>query len=229
LQALHGSFPAASWSTASVDTHCSGTAAPKAEYCLDKIDPWFHQNSRMSNNKPRPSPAALGAIDKAHASHRAQQQQHSHENTRGSASQASSEPELDLPKAIAALLRKNVRLKELLEEQPPVERIVELGRLRRVIRTLDFNFDDAILLASDLTTLVPVQRDGSDVIEKCMFFRRRLARTVWCRVESLRRELRVGDALKIEHWYKDVVNLVGWLDEHEARMSWSWLENGGLF
>lgn len=72
---------------------------------------------------------------------------------------------------------------------------------------------------------------GDDVadLETCMFFRKRLARTVWCRVETLRRELRVGDALKVEHWYKDVVDLVGWLDELEARMSWSWLENDGFF
>jgi hypothetical protein len=98
-----------------------------------------------------------------------------------------------------------------------------------VIRTLDFSFDDAVILASDLTTLVPVPRGGLDDIETCMFFRRRIARTVWRRLESLRRELRVGDALNIEHWYKDVVDLVGWLDEHEARMSWSWLENDGFF
>jgi hypothetical protein len=144
-------------------------------------------------------------------------------------SHVSQEADLDLPKAIAALLRKYARLEELQEDQPPVDRIVELGRLRRVVRTLDFSFDDAILLASDLTTLVPVPGDDIADLETCMFFRRRLARTVWRRVESLRLEQRVGDGLRIEHWYKDVVDLVGWRDEDEARMPWSWLEHDGFF
>jgi hypothetical protein len=229
LQALQGSFPATSWSTASVDPYCSGTAAPKAKYCPVKIDPWFHKKPRMSDNEPHSLPAAASALDKARASYYAQQQQKSREMAREALSQASQEADLDLPKAIAALLREYGRLEELQEEQPPVDRIVELGRLRRVVRTLDFSFDDAILLASDLTTLVPVPGDSVADSETCMFFRKRLARTVWHRVESLRLELRVGNALKIEHWYKDVVDLVGWLDELEARMSWSWLEHDGFF
>jgi hypothetical protein len=225
LQALQGSFPATSWRSASVDTYCSGTAAPKAEYC----DPWFYNKPRMSDNEPHSPPAAAGAFDKAQASQLAPQQPESRENAREPLSQVSKDPDLDLPKAIAALLRKYARLEELQELQPPIDRIVELGRLGRVIRTLDFSFDDAIVLASDLTTLVPVPRDSLDHIEACMFFRRRIARTMWCRIEALRRELRVGDGLKIEHWYKDVVDLVGWRDEDEARMPWSWLENDGFF
>jgi hypothetical protein len=229
LQALQNSFPATSWSTASVDTYCSGTAAPKAEHCPVKIDPWFHKEPLMSDNEPHSLPAAASALDKARASYYAQQQQKSCGMAREALSHVSQEADLDLPKAIAALLRKYARLEELQEDQPPVDRIVELGRLRRVVRTLDFSFDDAILLASDLTILVPVPGDDIADLETCMFFRRRLARTVWRRVESLRLEQRVGDGLRIEHWYKDVVDLVGWRDEDEARMPWSWLEHDGFF
>jgi hypothetical protein len=229
LQAPQDSFPATSWSTASVDTYCSGTAGPKAEYCPVKRDPWFYKTPHMPGNETHSLPAAASALDKARASYYAQQQHSFHGHAGEALSQASQEADLDLPKAIAALLRKYAQLEKLQEEQPPVDRIVELGRLRRVIRTLNFSFDDAILLASDLTTLVPVPGDDVADLETCMFFRRRLARTVWGRVESLRLELRVGDALKIEHWYKDVVDLVGWLDEYEARMPWSWLERDGFF
>lgn len=230
FQALKSSFPATSWRSASVDSYCSGTAAPKAEYCPLKIDPWFYTKPGMSDNETHSSRAAASGIeDKVGGSNRAPQQPKTRENTPGPASQESSEPDLDLLAAIAALMRKYGRRQELQEEQPPVDRIVELSRLRRVIRTLEFSPDDAILLASDLTTLVPVPRDGIDDIEACMFFRRRIARTVWRRVELLRRELRVGDGIKIEHWYKDVVDLVGWRDEDEARMPWSWLENDGFF
>lgn len=48
-------------------------------------------------------------------------------------------------------------------------------------------------------------------------------------LESLGRELKGGDVRKMEHWYKDVVDLVGWRDEDESRMSWSWREKDGFF
>lgn len=77
LQAIQSSFPATSWSTASVDTYCSGTAAPKTEYCPVKIDPWFHKKPQMSDNELHSLPAAARALDKARASYYAQQQQKS--------------------------------------------------------------------------------------------------------------------------------------------------------
>lgn len=234
------SFPATSWRSASVDTYCSGTAAPKAEYCPVKIDPWFYKTLRMSDNKSHSPPAAARVIDRVRESKPMPPQGKLREHARGPELEASEERDLDLLKSIVALLRKFARREELQEPQPPVDRIIELSRLRRAVRMLDFDFDDAIMLASDLTSLVPVPPspgsqempetdDVGDIFETRKWFRSRLARTVRRRVESLRHELRVGDALKVEHWYKDVVDLVGWRDEHEARMSWSWLENDGFF
>jgi hypothetical protein len=99
------------------------------------------------------------------------------------------------------------------------------------------------MISSDLTSVVHVPPLPSleelpemeeadelvDVFETHEFFRWRLAKTVHNRLESLRRELRIGDVRKIEHWYRNVVDLVGWRDEEESRMSWSWLENDGFF
>jgi hypothetical protein len=75
----------------------------------------------------------------------------------------------------------------------------------------------------------PETDDGEDVVETRRFFRWRLARTVQRRIAVLKLELKGGDVRKIEHWYKDVVDLVGWRDEEESRMSWSWLEKDGFF
>lgn len=222
-----------------MDTFRSGTVAPKAAYSSLESDPRYCETLGMSDAKPHSLPAAASATDKVGDSNRAPQKM-SHEHARGPASQASTEPELDLPAAIAALMRKHEQQIELQEHQPPVDRIVELGRLRRAIKKLNFGFDDLIMLASDLTSIVPVpslpgsqkrpdEDNEKEYVETCKFFRRRLAKTVRRQTESLRRDLRVGDALRIEHWYKDVVDLVGWRDEDESRMSWSWLERGGFF
>ncbi|KAM0705737.1 hypothetical protein Q7P35_007097 [Cladosporium inversicolor] len=240
LQALISSFPATSWRSASVDNFCSGTAAPKPGYFSLEKDPRYHTALRMPDSKPHSMPAATSATDKVRDSNRTAQQPKSHEHTRGAVSRASAEPELDLPAAIAALMRKFEQQKALQEHQPPVDRIVELGRLRRAIKKLNFGFDDLIMLASDLTSIVPVpslpdsqkgpeEDDVVNDLETHRFFRKRPARTVRRRVEFLRDELRVGDALRIEHWYKDVVDLVGWRDEDESRTSWSWLERDGFF
>jgi len=238
LHSLYSSsFPATSWRSASVDTYCSGTAAPKAQYCPVKTESWFYKTPRMSDNESHSSPAATSIVDRVRASNPMPRQQ---KNAGGSELEASKERDLDLLKSIIALLRRSARQEELQELQPPVDRIVELSRLRRTIRKLDFDFDDAIMLASDLTSLVPVPplpssqetpetNDVGDILETRKWFRSRLAKTVRRRIAVLRNELRVGDALKIEHWYKDVVDLVGWRDEDEARMMWSWLVNDGFF
>lgn len=236
-QALISSFPATSWKSPSVDTFCSGTAAPKAEYYSLGNDPRYCKALRMPDAESHSLPTAGSIIKKVRASHRDQQQKKVHKHP---ASQALKEPELDLPATIAALMQNYEQRKKLQELQPPVDRIVELGRLRRAIKTLNLGFDDGIMLASDLTSIVPVPSlsgsqekpegyDENDLVETHEFFRRRLARTVRRRIEFLRGELRVGDALKIEHWYKDVVDLVGWRDEDESIISWSWLEKDGFF
>jgi hypothetical protein len=223
-----------------VDTYCSGTAAPKAQYCPGEIDLWFCKTPHMPDNESHSSPAATSVIDRVRASDPMPPQEKLREHARASELEASQERDLDLLKSIIALLRRFARQEETQELQPPVDRIVELSRLRRAIRKLDFNFDDAIMLASDLTSLVPVppmpgsqgtpgMDNVADVFETRKWFRSRLAKTVRRRIAVLRNELRVGDALKIEHWYKDVVDLVGRRDEDEARMVWSWLVNDGFF
>jgi hypothetical protein len=128
------------------------------------------------------------------------------------------------------------------ELQPPVDRIVELGRLRRAIWTLDFDPGDMTILASDLTSLVPMPSmlnsldrpemnddEESLGIQTKSFFRECLARMVQRRLTFLRLELKNGNARKVENWYRDVVDLVGWRDEAEPRLLWSWQEDGGFF
>jgi hypothetical protein len=70
---------------------------------------------------------------------------------------------------------------------------------------------------------------AEDVLETRKFFRDRLASTVQRQITRLRLEGKFGNVLRIEHWYRDVVDLVGWRDDEEARQSWSWLENDGFF
>lgn len=147
---------------------------------------------------------------------------------------------LDLPTAIATLLQRYEQRNEPQQLQPPVDQIVELGRLRRAIWTLEFDPDDMTILASDLTSIVPMPSLPSSLdipetdndeeslgVQK--FFRERLARMVQRQMTFLKLELNNGNARKIEHWYRDVVDLVGRRDEAESRLLWSWQENGGFF
>lgn len=225
----------------SIDTYCSGAAAPKAKYRPLEIDPSF--TPRVFDADPQSLPAAASVVDKVRVSNPMPQRQTLHEHPLGDVLEAYRKGGLDLPKAIGALLQKYGRRAKLQELQPPVDRFVELARLRRATRTLEFDFNDAIMLASDLTSVVHVPpfpslqglqevEEADDVVnvfETHESFRWRLAKTVHNRLESLERELRVGDVRKIEHWYKEVVDLVGWRDEDESRMPWSWLENDGFF
>jgi len=127
---------------------------------------------------------------------------------------------LDLPTAIATLLQRYEQRNEPQQLQPPVDQIVELGRLRRAIWTLEFDPDDMTILASDLTSIVPMPSLPSSLdipetdndeeslgVQK--FFRERLARMVQRQMTFLKLELKNGNAQKIEHWYRDVVDLVG--------------------
>ncbi|GAB7328131.1 hypothetical protein MBLNU13_g00162t1 [Cladosporium sp. NU13] len=227
----------------SLDAYFSGTAAPKAGFNSLEIDPWCYGESRMSGTKPHSLPAATSVVDEVRGSIPMLQGQNLHEGPLAHVVEASKKGDLDLPKAIAAQLRKFSRRAKLQELQPPVDRFIELARLRRAVHRLEFDFIDTIMISSDLTSVVHVPPlpsvqelqemqeadDLANVFKTHEFFRWRLAKTVHNRLESLRRELRVGDVRKIEHWYRDVVDLVGWRDEDEARMSWSWLENDGFF
>jgi hypothetical protein len=154
--------------------------------------------------------------------------------------QAKKDPLMDLRVAIVALLKRHEQRDQPPEVHPPVDQIFELGRLRRAIRILDFDADDTIMLASDLTSLVPMPKlqnpqersemeGNEDVLETRKFFRDRLASTVQRRITHSKLEAKFGNVLRVEHWYRDVVDLVGWRDEDEARLPWSWLENDGFF
>lgn len=120
--------------------------------------------------------------------------------------------------------------------------IIELGRVRRRIRALDFAPEEKILLASDLTTLVPIPAEpsstrimnvGDSAItqteDQNRFFRERLAKIVHQRMTLLRLEVRHGSVRAIEDWYREVVDLVGWRDQEEEELPWSWRENDGRF
>ena len=233
---LSRSLPATSSRATSVSSYCSGTAAPKARYCPVRIDSWFKKTSDMPGTEPLPLPASVGIANKVATSHHAPQQKKSPEHARETVSQATTEPMVGLPAAVTTLLQQCEKQKELQELQPPVDRIIELGRLRRAARKLDFDLNDKIMLASDLISLVPMpslpdsqETPETDNGEDRKFFRERLARVVQRRIKFLRGELRVGDGRRIEHWYRDVVELVGWRDEEESRMSWCWRKKDGFF
>lgn len=151
-----------------------------------------------------------------------------------------SEPALDLEDAVAFLLQRREQQQHEPEVlRPPIDRVVELARLRRKIRELDFSMDDEILIASDLTTLVPtaawedrqdlelVSIDGNP--DYRTFFRNRLSKRVQRRLAYLKLHYRGGSVREIEHWYRDVVALIGWRDQEEAQLPWSWRRRNGFF
>lgn len=114
--------------------------------------------------------------------------------------------------------------------------------MRHAVYTLGFDSDDTLILASDLTTLVPVptvqclqKRPDIDDVEAIRqretrsFFRQRLTKMVQRRIAVLRLQLEDGSAHKVEYWYRDVVDLIGWRDEEESRLWWSWQDRDGFF
>jgi hypothetical protein len=195
---------------------------------------------RASSIRPQSVPSPMGGNARTMKPDRAPRRPKLYGQTRVNITQARKDPLMDLRVAIAALLTRHEQRDKPPEVQPPVDQIFELGRLRRAIRTLDFDADDTIMLASDLTSLVPmptlqspqarsVMEGTGDVLETRKFFRSCLASTVQRQITHLKLEAKFGNVLRVEHWYRDVVDLVGWRDEEEARQSWSWLENDGFF
>jgi len=133
---------------------------------------------------------------------------------------------------------------ELPDLYPDFDHVVELGRLRRKIPSLDFDKTEMVLVASDMTTcmqspLVQVSAEKAhvdvDLIElayqkHCQkYFRARLSRRIQCRIARLKLQARHGSVRKTEDWYREVVGVIGWRDEDEARLSWSWRANDHFF
>lgn len=224
----------------SADTYCSGTATPKAEFRSLESDPRFYNKSYKPDARPQSLPAAASVNDKVRVSDPMPRPEDLLDGPLAHVVEAFKKGDLDLPKAVAALVRRFSRRATIQELQPTVDKIVELARVRRAVHRLDFDFNDTIMIFSDLTSLMPVTPGPSsrerpetddvvDIFKTHEFFRWRLAKTVHNRLESLRRDLRGGDVRKIEHWYKDVIELVGWRDEDESRMSWGWMEKDEFF
>jgi hypothetical protein len=195
---------------------------------------------RVSSIRSQSVPSPTNETDRTMKTNRAPRRPKLYGQARVTVTQAKKDPLMDLRIAIAALLKQHEQRNQPQELHPPVDQIFELGRVRRAIRTLSFDTDDAIMLASDLTSLVPMPtlqspqarsetEDAGDVLETRKFFRDRLSSTVQRQITHLKLEAKFGDVLRIEHWYRDVVDLVGWRDEDEAQQPWSWLENDGFF
>jgi hypothetical protein len=121
------------------------------------------------------------------------------------------------------------------------DHMVELDRLQRKLSGLDFDIEAMAVVASDMTTclqvpLVQFWGDSAHVNvdlfdqaykKHCQkYFRARLSRRVDHRVTWLKLRSRHGSAREIEDWYREVVGLIGWRDEREACLPWSWRENG---
>jgi hypothetical protein len=198
------------------------------------------QGLRMSSIKSQSLPSPASENVRTMKTDDAPRRPKLYEQARVTVNQAKRDPLMDHRVAIAALLKQHEQRNKPQELHPPVDQIFELGRVRRAIRTLSFDADDTIMLASDLTSLVPMPtlqspqarsetEDAGDVLETRKFFRDRLSSTVQRQITHLKLEAKFGDVLRIEHWYRDVVDLVGWRDEDEAQQPWSWLENDGFF
>jgi hypothetical protein len=145
-----------------------------------------------------------------------------------------------LRNALVALLDRHKHIREQHESRPCIDRIVELGHLRRRIRELDFGDDDKIMLAFDLSNTLKITPlrflEGPpdfEAIEADLAmrtpFRERLARIVLRRIAFLELQSEVASVITIEHWYSDVVALIGWRDDEEYQLSWRTRRNHGFF
>ena len=220
---------------------CSGTAAPKARFDSFVCSLSDTESPQMYFRRPYSLFTDFDSIDeRLRALHGASLHRDIYARADSPVFRTSEDFVLDLPTAIAALLQRYEQRHEPQELHPPIDRMLELGRLRRAIKTLDFESDDMIILASDLTSLVPVpptqgsrerleRDDDEDDLSSQKFFRERLSRTVQRRITFLKLELTNGNARRVEHWYRDVVDLLGWRDEAESRLLWSWQERDGFF
>lgn len=156
-------------------------------------------------------------------------------------SQEMPQPEIDFRSALAAL-QKQYENAEPQHGHPMIDQIVQVARVRRKIAGLDFDEDEKILVASDFTSCAPTlpprkplpgerpdrakQLAMLDVIRG---FRSRLASRVHRRIAFLELQGRMGSVIRIEHWYREVCDVVGWRDDEEMQMHWSWRENDGFF
>jgi hypothetical protein len=124
----------------------------------------------------------------------------------------------------------------------------EWNKLCHKVLSLDFDITEMVLVACDMTTCMqvpPVQFWGDRAYLKlkadvdflglayekhCQeYFRTRLARRVHRRIAWLQLEARHGSVRKIEDWYREVVDAIGWRDEDEEQLPWSWREKGDFF
>jgi hypothetical protein len=119
--------------------------------------------------------------------------------------------------------------------------------LCRKIRSLDFDVAEMVLVASDMTTCMQVPRaqfwgdraylkvDDVDFLEltyekHCQEdFRARLSWRVQRRIAWLQLEAKHGSVRKIEDWYREVVDSIGWRDEDEEQLPWSWKDKNNFF
>ena len=126
---------------------------------------------------------------------------------------------------------------------PDYHHLLAWGSLCRKITSLDFDVAEMVLVASDTTTCMqvpPAQFWGDrahlkvdvDFLElayekHCQeYFRARLSKRVHRRIAWLQHQARYGSVRKIEDWYREVVDVIGWRDEDEEQLPWSWREHG---
>lgn len=118
--------------------------------------------------------------------------------------------------------------------------------LCRKVLKLDFDIVEMVLVASDMTTCMQVPHAqfwknrahlpvGVDFVElayekHCQeYFRARLSWRVQRRIAWLQLEAKYGSVRKIEDWYREVVNSIGWRDEDEEQLPWSWRDKNNFF
>ena len=49
------------------------------------------------------------------------------------------------------------------------------------------------------------------------------------RIAWLQLEAKHGSVRKIEDWYREVVDSIGWRDEDEEQLPWSWKDKNNFF
>lgn len=144
-----------------------------------------------------------------------------------------------LEDAVALMLQRNEQQQEPEVLRPPADAVLELARLCCRVRELDFDDDEIVLMASDLTTLVPVapwedprkmeMASHDEIASPRVFYRDRISKRLQRRLAWLKLHYRGGSVREIEHWYRDVVSLIGWRDKEEAELPWSWRRKNGFF
>lgn len=164
----------------------------------------------------------------------------SHKTTR--CDQDKAQPQFfDFQTALAAL-QQQFENAEPQHGYPMIDRIVQTGKLRQKIPNLDFETDERILVASDLTSCVPLPKPRKPLpgerpdpeeqriaVEQVRYFRGRLAKRVHRRIALLKLQGRGGSVRQLEDWYREVGDVVGWRELDEAAMEWGWRQSDGFF